>query len=122
LERTCGSAFRWAGRRDGADNDADRQADQRRVSDRGLNPTRQHHDAGTNRHNAGCAAIGDGWHQCAGDVTAATGSRQRSRRSQKAAGGETSAHPCAGSDCAWDSCVGARGTCDGARGIERLRL
>jgi hypothetical protein len=120
LERACGSAFRWAGRRDGADNDADRQADQRRVSDRGLNPTRQHHDAGTNTDAR--AAIGNGWHQCAGVVTAATGGRQRSRRSQKAAGGETSAQPCAGSDCARDTCVDARGTGDGARGIERLRL
>ena len=120
MERACGSAFRWAGRRDGADNGADGQADQCGISDRGLNAARQHHDAGTNLDALG--TIGNGWHQCAGGVTASTGGRQRSRRSQEAAGRETSAHPCAGSDCARDTCVGARGTCDGARGIERLRL
>jgi len=115
MERASGC--RWAARRACANNDGDRQTDQRGISDRGLDPTGQHHDPGTRRGNddAG-AAIGNACGECASAVIKAAGGRQCPGRGQKTAGAETSAHAGAGSDRA---CGTGRVR---AGGIERLTL
>jgi hypothetical protein len=113
MERASGR--RCAARRACANNDGDRQTDQRGLSDRGLDPTHQHHDPGT-RHDNAAAAIGNARSECVGAVTKATGGRQCPGRGQKTASAETSAHAGAGSDRARGTC------CVRAGGIERLTL
>ena len=88
MERAGGARTR-DGRR-AAVADADRPADQRRFSLRGLDTRGQHHDTGTGLGAGLTSGIGIG---CGCATTAATCDRFRTVRSQEAA----ATHGCAGS-------------------------